>query len=175
MSLLTHFPLKPGCNDYSFLDQEVEDFEHGHDSILIDYVNTPELDASFDEDHSMASSVPSGFLHFISTISDHLDYSLFLASNVINYDAMLEHYFCLYSRQEKCQLLKQFIIFSVIQKHLYFGMFSPTNITLNPANEKIDLESFLFSDWHWCSCSCQLRHIAAYFSYQSYFLIQLPL
>ena len=27
LSTLTHFPFKPGCEDYSFLDQAVENFE----------------------------------------------------------------------------------------------------------------------------------------------------
>ena len=49
MSALTHFLLKPGCEDYSFLDQTVDDFKNGHDSLLMDSVNTPELDVSFDE------------------------------------------------------------------------------------------------------------------------------
>ena len=34
MSSLTHFSLEPGCEDYSFLDQAVADFEQGLDSIL---------------------------------------------------------------------------------------------------------------------------------------------
>ena len=36
-STLIHFPLEPQCEDYSFLDQAVEDFEHGLDSILTDF------------------------------------------------------------------------------------------------------------------------------------------
>ena len=36
VSSLTHFPLEPGCDDYSFLDQGVADFEQGLDSILTD-------------------------------------------------------------------------------------------------------------------------------------------
>ena len=41
VSSLTHFPLEPGCEDYSFLDQAVADFEQGWDSILIDSIKTP--------------------------------------------------------------------------------------------------------------------------------------
>ena len=67
---LTHFPLKPDCDDYSFLDQAVEHFEHSLDSNLIDSHDTPELGASFDEADAMPSSVSSGFLFLVSTISD---------------------------------------------------------------------------------------------------------
>ena len=56
-------PLDPGYKDYSFLDQEVEGFEHGLDSILTDSPDTPELDASFDDADAVPSSVSSGFLH----------------------------------------------------------------------------------------------------------------
>ena len=52
---LTHFSLEPGCEDYCFLDQAVEDFEHGLDSILKDLTDTPELDTSFNEADVMPS------------------------------------------------------------------------------------------------------------------------
>ena len=35
-SSLTQFPLEPGCEDYSFLDQAMADFEQGLDSMLTD-------------------------------------------------------------------------------------------------------------------------------------------
>ena len=70
MSTLTHFPLEPDCEDYSFLDQAVEDFEHGMDSILTDSTDTLGLDASFDETDTMSSSVSSDFLCTVNTISD---------------------------------------------------------------------------------------------------------
>ena len=47
VSSLTHFPLEAGCEDYSFLDQAVADFEQGLDSILTDSLKTPELDTSW--------------------------------------------------------------------------------------------------------------------------------
>ena len=34
ISSLMHFLLEPGCEDYSFLDQAIVDFEQGLDSIL---------------------------------------------------------------------------------------------------------------------------------------------
>ena len=62
VSSLTHFPLEPGCEDYSFLDQAMADFEQGLDSILTDSLEKQELDASLDETDGITSSVSSGFL-----------------------------------------------------------------------------------------------------------------
>ena len=63
---LAHFLLEPGC----ILDQAVKDFGHGQDSIITDSIETPQLDASFDEADTMLSSVSVGFLCLISTICD---------------------------------------------------------------------------------------------------------
>ena len=41
VSSLTHFPLEPACEDYSFLDQAITDFEQGLDSTLTDSLKTP--------------------------------------------------------------------------------------------------------------------------------------
>ena len=62
VSSLTHFPLKPGCEDFAFLDQAVADFEQGLDSILIDSLDTLELDTSLGEPDVITSSFSSGFL-----------------------------------------------------------------------------------------------------------------
>ena len=70
MSSLTHFPLEPGCEDYAFLDQAVTDFKQGLDSILTDSLETPELDISLEEPDAITSSVSSGFLCSVSTVSD---------------------------------------------------------------------------------------------------------
>ena len=67
---LTHFPWNQGCENYSFLDQAVADFEQGLDSIHADSIETPELDMSLDARDAITSSVSSGFLHLVSTISD---------------------------------------------------------------------------------------------------------
>ena len=48
MSSLNHFPLELGCEDYSFLGQEIAYFEQGLVSILTDSIETLELDTSFD-------------------------------------------------------------------------------------------------------------------------------
>ena len=71
MSSLTHFSLEPGCEDYAFLDQAVADFEQGLDSILTDSLETPELDTSLEEPDAITSSVSSGSLHSVSTLSDN--------------------------------------------------------------------------------------------------------
>ena len=72
VSSLTHFPLEPGCEDYAFLDQAVADFKQGLDSTLTDSLETLELDTSLDEcDAVTSSSVSSGFLHSVSTLSDN--------------------------------------------------------------------------------------------------------
>ena len=45
-------------------------FEHGLDSILTGSVDTPELDASLDEDDAIPSLVSSSFVCLVSTVSD---------------------------------------------------------------------------------------------------------
>ena len=50
-------PLKPGSEDYFFLDQAVEDIKHGLEFILRYSIDTPKLDASFDEADVMPCSV----------------------------------------------------------------------------------------------------------------------
>ena len=42
MSSLTHFPLEPDCEDYSYLDYAVADIKQGLDSILTDSIEAPE-------------------------------------------------------------------------------------------------------------------------------------
>ena len=71
VSSLTHFPLEPGSEDYAFLDQAVADFEQGLDSILTDSLKTLELDISLEEPDAITSSVSSGLLHSVSTLSDN--------------------------------------------------------------------------------------------------------
>ena len=71
VSSLTHSPLEPGCEDYAFLDQAVADFKQGLDSILTDSLETLELDTSLEEPNAITSSVSSGFLCLVSTISDN--------------------------------------------------------------------------------------------------------
>ena len=67
-----------------------EDFEHGLDSILTDFIDIPELDESFEEVDAMPSSVSSGFLCSVGTI----------------YGPRLGLYFYLYHMQIKCKALR---------------------------------------------------------------------
>ena len=53
------------------MDQAIADFEQGLDSILTDSLETLELDTSLDETDAGTSSVSSGFLHLVSTLSDN--------------------------------------------------------------------------------------------------------
>ena len=71
VSSLTHFLQELGCEDYSFLDQAVADFEQGLDSILTNSLETPELEYSLDEPDAIPSSVSSGFFLLVSTLSDN--------------------------------------------------------------------------------------------------------
>ena len=66
VSSLTHFSLEPGCED-----QAVADFEQGLDSILTDSLKTLELDTSLEKPDAITSSVSSGFLCLVSTLSDN--------------------------------------------------------------------------------------------------------
>ena len=70
MSSVSHFPLEPGCEDYTFLDQAVADFEQGLNSILTVSIETLEFGTSLDGPHAITSSVSSRSLHLVSTISD---------------------------------------------------------------------------------------------------------
>ena len=71
VSSLIHFHVGPGCEDSSILDQVMADFEQGLDSILTNFLETPELDASLDEHDAIPSSVASEFLCLVSTLSDN--------------------------------------------------------------------------------------------------------
>ena len=79
VSSLTNFPLEPGCEDYSFLDQAVADFEQGFDSILTNSIETLGLDTSLDEPDAITSSVSCRFLCLVSTISDNSKWQLALS------------------------------------------------------------------------------------------------
>ena len=79
VSKLTYFQLEQGCEDVCFLDHAVLDCEHSLNSILTDCTKTPGLGASFDEPDVMTSSVSSGFLSLVYTISDNSKLQLALS------------------------------------------------------------------------------------------------
>ena len=71
MSTLAHFPLELNWEDYYFLGQAAEDFDHGLDSVSMDSIKTSELGVSCEDFDVVAFSVSSGFLYFISTVSNN--------------------------------------------------------------------------------------------------------
>ena len=127
------------------LDQVVKEFEHSLDSILIDCVSTPELDASFEKADAMPSSVPWGFSPQLAPFLIILDCSLLLPPGIRSHKlsclvralllpvpqagkmlaSKLIHHFCSHGAAIRFQ-----------------ASLSPDNITLNPAKKKTD-QSFL--------------------------------
>ena len=100
-----HFPPEPGCEDYSFLDQAVADFEQGVHSILPDCLETPELDTSYEEPDVISSSVSTGFHCLVSTVSDTCKPQLDSSVRSHNYGARLGHFFYLCLWPPRCQHL----------------------------------------------------------------------
>ena len=139
VSSLTHFPLEPGCEDYAFLDQAVADFEQGLDSILTDSLKTPELDTSLDEPDVITSSVSSGFLHLVSTLSDNS--KLQLASSIHTRELWCKDRALLapVSLAIEMSASKWICYFSSHPAAFGFQASTPLdNISLNSANRKVD-------------------------------------
>ena len=146
MSSLTHFPLEPGCEDYSFLDQAVADFEQGLDSILIDSIEAPEFDTSLDEPETVTFSVSSGFLHLICTILDTS--KLQLVPSIWSHKMWCQVRVLLAPVPLATKMSTSKLICNFSSHPSAFGFqFStpPDNITLTPANRKADqsLSEFL--------------------------------
>ena len=57
MPTLVNFLHELDCEDFTCLDQVVDNFEYGLDSILMDSVETPELDTYFGEPDAISYSV----------------------------------------------------------------------------------------------------------------------
>ena len=139
VSPLTHFPLEPGCEDYAFLDQAVADFEQGLDSILTDSLETWELYTSLDEPDVITSSVSSGFLHLVSSLSDNS--KLQLAPSIQTHKLWCQARALLapVSLATKMSAFKSICYFC--SHPATFGFWAstpPDNITLNSANRKAD-------------------------------------
>ena len=152
---LTHFPLEPGCEDYAFLDQAVADFEQGLDSILTDSLETPELDTSLEEpDAITSSSVSSGFLCLVSTLSDNSKLQFSPSIHTHKLWCQARALLAPVSLATKMSASKLICYFS--SHPAAFGVQAstpPDNISLNSANRKAD-QSLRFSDWCWCHCTC---------------------
>ena len=139
VSSLTHIPVEPGCEDYSFLDQAVADFEQVLDSILTDSIETPELDTSLNEPDAITSSVSSGFLCLVSTISDTS--KLQLAPSIRSHKlwCLARALFTPVPVATKMSASKLICCFSSHQAALGFQSSTlPDNITLTPTNRKAD-------------------------------------
>ena len=139
VSSLTHFPLELGCEDCSFLDQAMADFEQGLDSIVTDSLETPELDASLDEPAAITSSVSSGFLCSVCTLSHNskLQLTPCIRSHKLwcQARALLEPV----PLATKMSTSKLIHYFSSHPAAFRFWSLTPLdNITLSSANRKVD-------------------------------------
>ena len=163
VSSLTHFPLEPGCEDYAFLGQAVADFNQVLDSILTDSLETPELDTSLEEPVAITSSVSSGFLHLVSTLSDNSKpqhapsihtHKLWCQARALLAPVSLA------TKMSASKLIRYFS--SHLASFGFRASTPPDNISLNSASRKVD-QSLRLSDWSWCCCTCYSRHRATHF------------
>ena len=121
------------------MDQAVADFEQGLDSILTDSLKTPELDTSLEEPDAITSSVSSGFLHLVSTLSDNskaqLAPSIHTCKLCCQARALLAHV-SLATNMSASKLIHYFSSHPAA-----FGFQAstpPDNISLTSANRKVD-------------------------------------
>ena len=139
VSSLTHFPLELGCEDHSFPDQAVANFEQGLDSILTDSIETPELDTSLDEPDAITSSVSSWFLYSIGTISNTSKLQLAPSIRSPKLWCQARAFLAPVSLTTKMSASKLICYFSNHPAAFGFQSSSPPeNITLTPANRKAD-------------------------------------
>ena len=139
VSSLTHFPLEPGCEDYAFLDQAVADFEQGLDSILTDSLETLELDTSLEESDAITSSVSSGFLQSVSTLSDNSKPQLAPSIHTHKLWCQARALLAPVSLATKMSTSKLIHYFSSHPTAFGFWASTPSdNISLNSANRKVD-------------------------------------
>ena len=136
---LIHFPLEPGCEDYSFLDQAVADFEQDFDSIFTNSLETPELDTSLIGPDAIMSSVSSVFLHLVSTLSDNSKLQLppGIRSHKLWCQARaLLAPVSLATKMSASKLICYFSSHSAVFR--FWSSTPPDNITLTSANRKAD-------------------------------------
>ena len=121
------------------MDQAVADFKQGLDSILTDSLETLDLDTSLQESDAVTSSVSSGFLHSVSTISDNS--KLQLAPSIRTHKLWCQARVLLapVSLATKMSASKLIHYFS---RHpaafRFWASTPPDNISLNLANRKVD-------------------------------------
>ena len=139
VSSLTYFPLEPGCEDYAFLDQAVVDFKQGLDSILTDSLETPELDTFLDEPDVITSTISSGFLCLVSTLSDNS--KLQRAPSIHTHKVWCQARTLLASVSLATKMSASQLICYISSHPAAFGFWAsmpPDDITLNSANRKAD-------------------------------------
>ena len=115
------------------------DFEQGLDSILTDSLETPELDTSLDEPDAITSSVSSGFLCSVSTLSDNS--KLQLAPSIRSHKLWFQSRALLAPVPLATNMLASKLIHYFSSHPAAFGFQSltpPDNITLSSANRKAD-------------------------------------
>ena len=137
--IINPFFLEPGSEDYAFLDQAVADFKQGLDSILTDSLKTLELDTSLEEPDAITSSVSSGFLHSVSTLSDNSKLQLALSIHTRKLWCQARAILAPVSLATKMSASKLICYFS--SHPAAFGFWAstpPDNISLNFANRKVD-------------------------------------
>ena len=145
VSSLTHFPLEPGCEQYAFLDQAVADFKQGLDSILTDSLETPELDTSLEEPDAITSSVSSGFLCLVITLSDNSKPQLAPRIHTHKLWCQARALLAPVSLATKMSASKLIHYFSSHPAALGFWASTPPDIIfLNSANRKVDQSLQIF-------------------------------
>ena len=121
------------------MDQVVADFKQGLDSILTDSLETPELDTSLEEPDAVTSSVSSGFLHSVSTLSDNSKLQLAPIIYSCKLWCQARDLLAPVSLATKMSASKLIHYFS--SHPAAFGFWAstpPDNISLNSANRKVD-------------------------------------
>ena len=128
------------CEDSSFLDQAVEDFELGLYSLLMDSVNTPELNAFFHEADALPSLVAlqgsySQLILFLSL----LDCSLL--TSIKSGKIMVPDYGFTFPVPQAGKMSASMLIYCFSSHPAalgYWASLPPDNVTLNPANKRTD-------------------------------------
>ena len=130
------------------MDQAVADIKQGLDSILTDSLETPELDTSLEEPDAITSSVSSGFLHLVSTLSDNsklqLDPSIHTRKLWCQARALLAP-MSLATKMSTSKLIHYFPSHPAAFR--FWASTPPDNISLNSANSKVDQS---LSDFQTC-------------------------
>ena len=121
------------------MDQGVADFEQGLDSIFTYSLQTPEFDTSLEEPDAITSSVSSGFLCLVSTLSDNS--KLRLAPSIHTHKLWCQARALLAPVSLATKMSTSKLIHYFSSHPAAFGFWAstpPDNIRLNSANRKVD-------------------------------------